>query len=105
MLKAFIKANHIALLSSPLLSSPLLSSPPLLSSSPLLSSHSCVQHRTGFIAHVQSDPRFHVKTEDALLDVYTTLCAKIQAIMPTYFKEIPSSKLEIKAAKGGVTQY
>lgn len=58
-----------------------------------------------FVEFVREDRQFYVTTVEALLDVYRAQCAKIQALLPQYFSEIPKSPLEITSKQAGPAAY
>ncbi len=64
-----------------------------------------VNDLSGFIDMIQKNPKFHVQTEDALINAYKEKCKVISTILPEYFTEFPKSPLEIQGKGFGPSAF
>ena len=58
-----------------------------------------------FVESMRNDSKFYVSTPQQLLDTYKSLTNEINDIMPKYFKDMPSSPLDIASKQGGPAAY
>lgn len=52
-----------------------------------------------FFAHLKSDPKFYYSSAEEVVDGYTALKARIDALLPKLFKDFPKADYEVRAVE------